>query len=315
MIGSTHQGTGPSAVARCARHSLHLYDIEAAMDGQYSLVLEKVAHTARETLSGRFDEDSEENRNYFKQVLDANIAAYKKIEEMIGPFSVDYTRYLAEDLRPNKNKALIEGCNGMLLDNIHGAQPHTTSASTNLGAMICGANFSPHEVVNCMIVTAAYTTCLGVRPFPTEMSEQESQHFFENCNETDVAEAVRRRIGWLDIPALRKALAGSIGATLHLNKLDVLSGLKSIKVCTHYLIDGKKLAYMPDDPQLVERVKPQYEVLPGWSESLAGIKEFRDLPKEAQAYVNKIEEWLGFNVTSLGTGPRNDDLIQVRVLA
>jgi len=308
LIGSTHQGTGPSAVARCARHSLRLYDIEAAINGDSSIA-DKIAHTTRETLPGCFDEDSKENKSYFQKVLDANIAAFKRIEELIGPFCVDYTRYLAEDLRCHKKRVLIEGCNGLLLDNIHGALPHTTSAPTNLGAMICGANFAPQEVVNSIVVTAAYATCLGKRPFPTEMTKQEAQHFYDNCNETDCAEAIRRRLGWLDIPALRKALVGSANATLHINKLDVFSGLKSIKVCTHYMIEGQKVSYMPDNPHTLKHAEPYYEILPGWSESLSGTKKFSDLPKEAQLYIQKIEEWLGFKVTSLGTGPRNDDLI------
>ncbi|MCB1135663.1 MAG: adenylosuccinate synthetase, partial [Chlamydiia bacterium] len=147
------------------------------------------------------------------------------------------------------------------------------------------------------------------RPFPTEMSEQESQHFYDNCNETDVAEAIRRRLGWIDIPALRKALVGSVGASLHLNKLDVFSGLAEIKVCHAYELCGEILDYMPDDPRKVEQVKPVYEVLPGWSESLTEVRSFEDLPQAAQAYVRRIEELLGFKVTSIGVGPRTEDFI------
>jgi len=309
LIGSTHQGTGPAAVARSARHGLRLHDIEAAAKGD-ATIIDKVAHTIRETLPGRFDDDIE----YFQQVLRDNTEAFNRLEELVGSFAVDYTRYLGEDLRCNKKKVLIEGCNGMLLDNIHGAHPHTTSASTNLGAMISGANFSPQEVNNTVVITAAYATCLGRRPFPTEMTEEESSHFYYNCNETDVAEANRRRLGWLDIPALRKALVGSPGATIHLNKLDVFSGLSTIKVCTHYEVDGEKLAYMPDDPRLVERAKPLYIEMAGWSQPLKGIETFDELPKEAQAYVHQIEEWLGVEISSLGTGPRNADFIRTSSL-
>ncbi|MCB1135661.1 MAG: adenylosuccinate synthetase, partial [Chlamydiia bacterium] len=169
MIGSTHQGTGPSAAARTARHSLRLYDIEAALRGDASVV-DKIAHTTRETIPHRFDEDSAENRSYFKRVLDENVQAYRSIVALIGPFTVDYSHYLGSSLRAHAKRVLIEGCNGLLLDNLHGALPYTTSASTNLGAMVCGANLSPQEVQSSIVVTSAYATCLGKRPFPTEMS-------------------------------------------------------------------------------------------------------------------------------------------------
>lgn len=310
MIGSTHQGTGPSAVARCARHSLHLYDIEAALNGDSS-ILDKIAHTTRETLPGQFDEDNEENREFFQKILDDNIQAFQRIQDLIGPFCVDYTYYIGEDLRKKKKRVLIEGCNGLLLDNLHGAQPHTTSAPTNLGAMITGANFAPQEVENTVVVMAAYSTCLGKRPFPSEMSEEESSHFYKNCNETDVAEAIRRRLGWLDIPALRKALVGSANASLHLNKLDVFSGVSTIKVCARYEIDGSMYDYMPDDPRLIERAIPHYESLPGWTDSISGCQEFSELPQNAQSYVRRIEEWLGLKICSIGTGPKNADFIKV----
>ena len=186
-----------------------------------------------------------------------------------------------------------------------------TSAPTNIGAMICGANLSPAVVDRAIVVISSYATCLGKRPFPTEASEAEAIHFFENCNEVDPAEFKRRRVGWIDLPGLRKALAGSRGAELHMNKLDVLTGLETIKVCTHYRVDGQRVDVLPDDPLRYARAEAVYEEVEGWPEELTGLRRFGDLPAAARRYVELVGDALPNRIVSLGVGPANDDLIQV----
>ena len=314
-IGSTHQGTGPSAVARAARHSLHLYDLAAVADGgeaERATVRHKLRRTCLETLPLRFaaDPESQEHQRYFDEVLSELVAAYERTRELVGEFCVDYSRFVIE-LQQRPGQVLIEGCNGMLLDNLHGALPHVTSASTNVGAMICGANLSPHSVRRVIVVISCYSTCLGKRPFPTEVTAEEDDHFFENCNEIDPAEHNRRRIGWIDLPGLRKALAGANGAVLHMNKLDVLSGLERIKLCTHYRIAGQRHDVLPDDPRLYARAEPCYKVMDGWQRPLCELRQFSQLPRAAQRYVRMIDEALPNRIASLGVGPRNEDVIQV----
>jgi adenylosuccinate synthase len=315
LIGSTHQGTGPSAVARTARHSLRLFDVQHVVDGsadERREVLAKIERTCRETSPLLFADGSEETRAYAAGVLDELVSAYRRIEEMVGGFCVDYSRLLTGWLRRGEARVLIEGCNGMLLDNLHGALPHVTSAPTNLAAMLCGANLSPRNAGELVVVMATYSTCLGKRPFPTEMTPDEAAHFYANCNEVDVAEHNARRLGWLDLPALRKALVGAEGAALHMNKMDVLSGLPRIKVCTHYRIDGRDVEVMPDDPSLVARSEPCYELFEGWDEPISDVRELTDLPANARRYVEFVEENLSFSVASLGVGPKNGDIIEIR---
>ncbi len=312
-IGSTHQGTGPSAVARAARHSLHLYDVQAVAEGgeaERAAVLQKLERTCVETTPLRFAAEprAAEHLRYYDEVLDELVAAYARVRELAGDICVDYSRVVI-DLQDAGGRVLLEGCNGMLLDNLHGAHPHVTSAPTNLGAMICGANLSPAAVDRSIVVISSYATCLGKRPFPTEASEAEASHFFENCNEVDPAEHKRRRVGWLDLPGLRKALAGSRGAELHMNKLDVLSGLERIKVCTHYTVDGRRVDVLPDDPLQYARAEAVYEKVEGWSEELTGVRRFEDLPAAARRYVELVDGALPNRIASLGVGPANDDLI------
>lgn len=311
LLGSTHQGTGPSAVARTARHSLRLYDVEHALrDGERAqqTVLEKIERTCRETSPLRFS-DTDAHRTYYREVLDELMTAYERIYESVGGFCIDFTRFMSRGVHSEGGEILLEGCNGLLLDNLHGALPHVTSASTNISAMLCGANLSPRSVRELIVVMASYSTCLGKRPFPTEMSQDASSHFFENCNEVDVAEHNRRRLGWLDLPALRKALSGAQGAVLHMNKLDVLSGLAEIKVCTHYTVDGATFDIMPDDPWFLARAEPRYESVAGWPEPIRGVRAFSELPLNAQHYVQLVADALPNEIVSLGVGPMNEEVI------
>lgn len=313
LLDSTRQGTGPSASARSMRHSLRLFDVEEAAKHQYRYqsVLNKLCLTTKETLPYRFQDDQSSLTAYCQEELDNLIAVFKKTQEIIGDFCVDYTEYATRNLILPGNELLIEGCNGLLLDNLHGMHPYVTSASTNIGAMLSGANFSHSSIRKVIIVISAYATCLGKRPFPTEMDDVASQHFFDNCNEVDVAESKKRRIGWLDLPALRKALSGCSGSVLHLNKLDVLSGLKHIKVSTSYQLEEKKLQMMPDNPYLHEYLTPHFEILEGWQESLQDCRSFGDLPLQAQAYINFISAQLAMPIESVGVGPDNQQFIRI----
>ena len=314
VIGSTHQGTGPSAVARAARHSLHLYDLRAVADGDEAAaeeVLNKLARTCVETLPLRFSSGSDELHRYCVEVLDELVASFEDVRSLVGDPCVDFNSFVLDELHQGHKRILVEGCNGLLLDNLHGAHPHVTSTSTNSGALICGANLSPKSIDQIIVVIAAYSTCLGKRPFPTEMAETDAAHFFANCNEIDVAQHNRRRIGWIDLPALRKALSGSQGAVLHLNKLDVLSGLERIKICDSYQIDGRSCQVLPDDPWLYRRAEPHYLEVDGWAQPLAEARSPADLPANARSYVELVADLLPNDIVSLGVGPRNADFIEL----
>jgi adenylosuccinate synthase len=304
LLGSTHQGTGPAATARTARHALHLYDVAAAAGdaAARAAVREQLQRTCAETAPGRWGAADVD------EVLAELLTAFGAVEAAVGDFCVDYTRLLRTRLL-GAERLLIEGCNGLLLDLLHGAHPNVTSASTNLGALLGGANLSPFQTRRAIVVTAAYANCLGKRAFPTEVTGPAAEHFFGHCNEVDVAQHHRRRVGWLDGPGLRKALAGCAGAILHVNKLDVLTGLPEIQVCTSYVIDGAAVEVMPDDPRAVQRAVPRYRTLPGWDAPLQSVRRFADLPAAARDYLRVVQELLGLPIASVGVGPRNQDVI------
>lgn len=317
LMGSTHQGTGPAAVARTARHALRLWDVQHAAQGgeaERREVLQKIADTCRETSPDRFGKDAASDGPYHRGVLDELLGAWRYLSDVLGgEFCVDYTALLVEDLRAGDKKILLEGCNGLLLDNLHGALPHVTSASTNVAAMLCGANLAPVDAGTVTVVMAAYANCLGKRPFPTEVPDSIADPILARCNEIDVAQGQKRRLGWLDAPALRKALAGCSGAVLHLNKLDALTGTLPLKICTHYEVGGRELAVMPDDPSLVAQAKPKLMDVAGWTQDLRGAREWSALPEAARAYVKAVQALLPNRIVSVGTGPANSDRVDVPV--
>jgi adenylosuccinate synthase len=315
QLGSTHQGTGPAAVARTARHALRLWDVQHAVAGDEAAraaVLGRIAETCRETQPDRFGRDAVADDRYHREVLEENLTAWRGLEEALGPFCVDYTRFLLEALRQGDRRVLLEGCNGLLLDYLHGALPHVTSASTGVSAMLSGANLAPADAGTVTVVMAAYATCLGKRPFPTEMPPALAAPLLTRCNEVDVAVGAPRRLGWLDLPALRKALAGCAGAVLHLNKLDALTGTSPLRICTHHRVDDQELAVMADDPDAVAQARPRYLELPGWTEDLRGARRWEDLPAAARAYVQAVAERLPCPIVSIGTGPANLDHVSLR---
>jgi len=155
----------------------------------------------------------------------------------------------------------------------------------------------------------AYFCCLNKRAFPTEITDEEILAKIRGkCNETDPAENMPRRIGWFDLPAIRKALPyGDI--TIHLNKLDALSGILTLKVCTQYRINGTLYDVMPDDEYLLTNIEPIYETFDGWQEDIRSYKSFDRLPENAKTYIAFLENKLNIKVTYIGVGDKVVDFI------
>lgn len=307
-LGSTNQGTGIAVVARTRRHCLRLYDIENVINGEISKeeFKEKIKFSCEQ-----LDKEVYKNKKeaYYDQIVEELITDYKIIEERIGKFSVDYTNFLFSI--PEDSRILIEGCNGIMLDNLHGLHPYTTSASTSINALLNGANLSPYLIDKSYIVCTGYFCCLNKRPFITQMDWEESQKIYQNNSEVDSAEGMLRRVGWFDMPTLKKALIGHKNAELIINKLDIMKDLKEIKVCTSYLLpDGQKLECMPDNLKILEKVKPEYKIFKGWGE-ISNRKDYHSLPKELKEFIQFIEEETKFRVAYIGVGRKKSDLIKL----
>lgn len=307
-LGSTNQGTGVAVVARTRRHCLRLYDVQNCLEGRITIddLIDKIVFTSMETDSDYY---SKKGKTYFKPIAENLVREYEEIVKRIGEFSVDYTQFL--NSIPTNAKVLIEGCNGIMLDNLHGLNPYTTSASTAINALMNGANISPYEINESYIICTGYFCCLNKRPFITEMNAEDAKKIYCNNDEIDNAEGMRRRIGWCDLPTLRKALTGHKCAKLIINKLDIMKDLEKVKICTKYVLaDGRKVEYMPDNLLDVESATPIYQEFEGWGDiSKATCKE--DLPENLLKFLKFIEDETNFKIEYIGNGRTQKALIKL----
>lgn len=305
--GSTNQGTGNAIIARDARHSVKLMDVQNTINNiiTFETLVNKIKESCYE-LDKAFYQDKKEE--YF--TLEANnlLEDYKKIEKLIGSFCKDYSNFLY-NIESNSN-ILIEGCNGIMLDNLHGLNPFTTSASTSINSLLNGANISPCYLNEMYVIITGYFCCLNKRPFLTEMDEEDANSLFKYNSEVDDAENMKRRLGWFDLPTLRKSLIGHKNAKLILNKLDIMQDLKKVKVCDYYLNEqNKKIYVMPDDVDQLKQLKPHYKEFKGWG-NIDNIDK-NNIPSTLKEFIKYIEKETKEKVAYIGIGRKDKDLIKL----
>jgi|GEM_PF-876316 len=301
-FGSTNQGTGTTNVSRLKRHCIRLYDIAHAVDEkEFNKICAKIKFSYEQL------EISESHEN-IKAYLTSMVTIYKLLLQYLGDFAVDYTQLIKKINKANCN-VLVEGCNGALICNMFGQHPYGTSCMTGPNALLAYTNLDPMKVVKVHGIMGAYICCLNKRVMPTEFFDEEIlEQIREKCNETDPAENMVRRLGWFDAPAVRKSLPYD-NIVLHLNKLDALTGIKKLKICTHYVIDEEEYEIMPDDEHLLRSIKPVYIELDGWEGDISGCRTCDQLPLNAQKYVAKLEELLDHKIGFIGVGDKIDTYI------
>ena len=204
---------------------------------------------------------------------------------------------------------MLEGAQAALLDIDHGTYPYVTSSSTSASGAFSGTGLAPNDLTRVISVVKAYTTRVGEGPFPTEDFEEAGETLRKNGGEFGATTGRPRRCGWLDIPALKYSMELNGANVIALTKLDVLTGMGGIKVCTAYELDGEKITAWPTDTRTLSELKPVYEVLPGWNDDITNCKTFEELPANAQAYVKYIEENLKTPVGLIGVGADRNQTI------
>ena len=305
--GSTNQGTGNAIIARDARHSLKLVDIQNTISNviSFKTLVNKIKESCYE-LDKSFYQDKKDD--YYVTEAKLLIEDFNKIKDLVGNFCKDYSNFLY-NIDSNAN-ILIEGCNGIMLDNLHGLNPFTTSASTSINSLLNGANISPCYLNEMYVIITGYFCCLNKRPFITEMKDEEANKLYKYNSEVDDAENMKRRLGWFDLPTLKKSLIGHKNAKLILNKLDIMQDLEKVKICDYYLDENNNKIYvMPDDVELLKKLKPHYKEFNGWG-NIDNID--RDhIPKSLKDYINYIEKETKEKVAYIGIGRKDNDLIKL----
>jgi len=204
---------------------------------------------------------------------------------------------------------MFEGAQGTLLDIDQGTYPFVTSSNTTAGGACTGSGIGPRDLDYILGITKAYTTRVGAGPFPTELFDDVGEHLGTKGNEFGATTGRSRRCGWFDGVALRRAAQINSTTGLCITKLDVLDGLETLNICTSYQYNGNKLELPPLGADAIEQCEPDYETLPGWKESTAGIKDMDALPTNAKNYLQRMQEVVGVPVDIVSTGPERDETI------
>ena len=245
--------------------------------------------------------------------LEAILEAYAPAAERLRPMVDDGSRLVEEALAAGK-RVLFEGAQGTLLDVDHGTYPFVTSSSAAAGGISSGTGVGPRAVDQILGVVKAYTTRVGGGPFPTELHDEAGEVLRRRGHEYGTTTGRPRRCGWMDGVALRYAVRVNGLTALAVMKLDVLSYFGEVRICTGYRVDGELLPSVPARTDLLSRVEPVWETLPGWQEDISHVRRLADLPKAARRYLDRLEELAGVPIALVSVGPRRDQTIWVQQL-
>ena len=307
-IGTTGRGIGPAYEDKVARRGLRLADL--IRGGDFAARLKDIMEYHNFHLTNYYGVEAVS----YEQVLEQALAW----GEQLKPLITDVTAIL-HDYRKQGKSLMFEGAQGSLLDIDHGTYPFVTSSNTTAGGVSTGTGVGPLYLDYVLGITKAYTTRVGSGPFPTELvydaandvGSDIGKHLGTVGHEFGATTGRQRRCGWFDAVALRRAVEINSVSGLCLTKLDVLDGLDEVKICTSYH-NTDNGCQGSSDAVAFENVEPQYESLPGWSESTVGATTVEQLPANAQAYIKRIEELVGCPVDIISTGPDRAETIVLR---
>ncbi|MBU3693590.1 MAG: adenylosuccinate synthase [Rhodocyclaceae bacterium] len=301
-IGTTGRGIGPCYEDKVARRAVRLQDL-----------------FHRERLAAKLGEVLDFHNFVLKHYFRAPVVDFAQtldealhLAERIRPMIADVPRALYEANRDGHN-LLFEGAQGTLLDVDHGTYPFVTSSNCLAGAASAGAGVGPHTLHAVLGITKAYTTRVGSGPFPTELDDAVGKHLATKGNEFGSTTGRARRVGWFDAAALKRSIQINGVTGLCVTKLDVLDGVEDVRIAVGYRMpDGSVADILPVGAESLQTVEPVYEEMPGWKESTQGVRDFEQLPANAQRYLKRIEALCEVPVDMISTGPDRDETILLR---
>ncbi len=298
-LGTTKRGIGPVYADKVSYNGLRLYELK-----NWPLFVEKFTFQGK--IKNKILKTFEVEQINIKKELEK----FKKLREQILPFITDTFQLLHNALSKNK-KVLLEGAQAVLLDLDFSAYPYTTASNVVAGAVNAGAGIPVQNIGQVVGIVKAYTSKVGSGPFPTELEGKEAEDIREKGKEYGTTTGRPRRVGWLDLESVKFACLVSGITELAITKIDILSGLKQIKVGVGYKYKGKSIPYSSCGYEELFNLTPVYKTLPGWKEEIAGITELKKLPKNCQEYLKFIENSLGVKISIVSTGPQREEYIKL----
>jgi adenylosuccinate synthase len=299
-VGTTGRGIGPTYEDKMARTGIRFVDL-----------LEE--GTFREKLERNLEEKNIYLRSILKEPgmeFGAIYDGYRRHGDLLRRYVTDTALYLHQEIGAGR-RILFEGAQGTMLDVDHGTYPYVTSSNTLAGAVCAGAGVGPGSLQSVVGICKAYTTRVGNGPFPTEELGPIGERLRESGDEFGATTGRPRRCGWFDAVLVRQAarLNGLTGIAL--TKVDVLTGMDPLRICTGYCADGQRFARVPASTRLLEAVVPEYEEMPGWTTPLSSARTLADLPANARRYIARLEELTATPITMVSVGAEREETIVV----
>ncbi len=306
-IGTTGRGVGPAYADKAARIGIRLGEFVDPV--RFRARLEMVLAEKNALISKLYGMEPLNGEAIF--------AEYSEYAVYLKPFVMDTAELVYRHAAQDKPGVVFEGAQGSLLDLDMGTYPYVTSSHPIAGGACIGTGVGPTMLDAVIGVAKSYTTRVGAGVFPTELLNATGDFIRERGHEYGTTTGRPRRCGWFD--ALVVCYSARINGMdcLALGHLDVLSGLEEIQVCTAYrTADGTAITHFPPDMAFRSDLEPVYETLPGWTEDISAVRRFEELPKNAQEYVKRIEEWVGVPIATVSVGPgREQTMLLGNVLA
>lgn len=292
-IGTTKRGIGYAYIDKVARDEFRM--AELVDKGRFLARLEELAPQKEKEIAALGGDP--------KIVRDPTLVErYLELGKQFAPYITDVSREINKALDEGKH-VMAEAAQGTHLDVIHGTQKFVTSSSTVAGSACANLGVGPTRVNNVTAIVKAYITRVGEGPLPTELTGELGEKLQKAGGEFGTVTGRGRRCGWFDLPLLKKAIALNGYTEISLTKLDVLSGLNPIRICTGYTFKGEDLDYPPELTEDLAECMPVYEDLPGWETDLTEVKAFEELPENARNYVKRLEELMKVPVNYISVGP------------
>jgi len=300
-IGTTGRGIGPAYEDKVARRALRVSDL--AHRERFAAKLGEVLDFHNFVLRHYFGRDTVD----FQKTLEHLLALGERIQPLVADVVA-----LLDGYRKAGSNVMFEGAQGALLDIDQGTYPFVTSSNTTAGGACTGAGIGPRSIDYVLGIVKAYTTRVGAGPFPTELLDAMGEHLARVGHEFGSVTGRARRCGWFDAVSLRRSISLNSVSGLCITKLDVLDAIDTIRICVGYSVGGRLVETPPMAADQYADCEPIYEDMPGWQSSTVGITRYADLPENARAYLDRLQEVVGVPIDIISTGPDRAETIVLR---
>lgn len=302
-IGTTKKGIGPAYMDKAARIGIRMVDLLDAEE--FAAKLKRNLEEKNRVLEKLYGSEGFDFELVYNE--------YLSYAEVIRPYVTDTSIVLNDAIDQGKD-VLFEGAQASMLDIDQGTYPYVTSSNPVAGGVCIGSGVGPTKINKVIGVVKAYSTRVGDGPFPTELLDETGNFIREQGHEYGTTTGRARRVGWFDALVVRHARRVSGLDGMAITRLDILTGLKEVKVCTGYKYNEQLVKEFPTSLKELAKCEPVYETLPGWDEDITGVRSYEELPANARAYIEKIVEVTGVPLAIFSIGPNREQTVPVVTL-